>query len=241
MLPSPRFVRNCSLVLLGALSLLALTTVGWASKQAQPKPVDRPRTLGIVLYQGFELLDVCGPAEMFGNVGKQLKVVMVAAEKGPVASTQGAKLVADFGFDDCPALDLLLVPGGFGTFQQLGNEKLLSWLRERAKTAEITMSVCSGSAILAKAGLLDGRRATSNKQYFSLATQQGPKVQWVKKARWVDDGDRVTSSGVSAGIDMALAVIARLYGKEAAERLAEGTEYTWHRDADNDPFVKFAK
>ena len=77
------------------------------------------------------------------------------------------------------------------------------------------MSVCSGSALLAKAGLLDGRRATSNKQYFQLAEKQGPKVEWVKEARWVDDGNRVTSSGVSAGMDMALAVIARLYGETA--------------------------
>jgi transcriptional regulator GlxA family with amidase domain len=115
---------------------------------------------------------------------------------------------------------------------------MLAWLRDRAKAAEITMSVCSGSALLAKAGLLDGRKATSNKQYFQLAEQNGPEVQWIKKARWVDDGDRVTSSGVSAGIDMALHVIARLYGKESAERLAKGTEYTWHRNADDDPFAK---
>jgi transcriptional regulator GlxA family with amidase domain len=99
------------------------------------------------------------------------------------------------------------------------------------------MSVCSGSAILAKAGLLDGRRATSNKRYFSLAEGAGPKVQWVRRARWVDDGNRVTSSGVSAGIDMSLAVIERLYGAKTAESLADGTEYQWHRDADNDPFA----
>jgi putative intracellular protease/amidase len=199
------------------------------------------RTLGIVLYPGFELLDVYGPAEVFGNLTGKVKVVMVAEKAGPVASTQGPKTVADYGFDDCPPLDLLLVPGGFGTFAQLKNPAMLDWLRKRAETAEITMSVCSGSAILAKAGLLDGRKATSNKQYFQLAVGQGPKVDWIKKARWVDDGNRVTSSGVSAGIDMALHVIERLYGTQAAEGIADGTEYQWHRDADNDPFVRFAR
>jgi transcriptional regulator GlxA family with amidase domain len=199
------------------------------------------QTLGIVLYPGFELLDVYGPAEVFGNLTGRLKIIMIAQKAGPVASTQGPKTVADFGFDDCPPLDLVLVPGGFGTFAQLNNPTILDWLRKRAETAEITMSVCSGSAILAKAGLLDGRRATSNKQYFQVAVAQGPKVEWIKKARWVDDGNMVTSSGVSAGIDMALHVIERLYGTKVAESIADGTEYQWHRDADNDPFARFAK
>ncbi len=199
------------------------------------------RTLGIVLYPRFELLDVFGPAEIFGNVGAKLKVVMVAEKAGEVASIQGPKAVADYGFDDCPPLDLVLVPGGFGTIPELKNEAMLDWLREQAETAEIMMSVCSGSALLAKAGLLDGRKATSNKQYFSFATAQGPKVEWIAKARWVDDGNRVTSSGVSAGIDMALHVVERLWGTQAAETIAEATEYQWHRDADNDPFAKVLK
>ena len=214
-----------------------------ASDDTAKKPTDeaKTRTLGVLLYPGFEVLDVYGPVEMFGNLGDLVKVIMVAAQSGEVRSGQGAEGMADYGFDDCPQLDILLVPGGFGTFEELENERLMSWLRERAAKAEIVASVCSGSALLAKAGLLDGRRATSNKQYFSLATAQGPKVNWIKEARWVDDGDRVTSSGVSAGIDMSLHIIARLYGTETAERLANHTEYQWHRDADVDPFAKFAK
>jgi transcriptional regulator GlxA family with amidase domain len=212
-----------------------------AAKAAKPADAAKTRTLGIVLYPKFELLDVYGPAEMFGNLKPKLRVVMVAAAAGPVASAQGPRVVADYGFGDCPELDLVLVPGGYGTLTELKNEKLHDWLRQRAAKAEIMMSVCSGSALLAKAGLLDGRRATSNKQYFGIAVGAGPKVQWVKEARWVDDGDRVTSSGVSAGTDMALHVVARLFGQETAEKLAEGTEYQWHRDADKDPFAKFAK
>lgn len=121
---------------------------------------------------------------------------------------------------------------------ELRNEALMDWMRTRAADAEIVMSVCSGSALLAKAGLLDGRKATSNKRYFSIASDQGPKVNWIRQARWVDDGDRVTSSGVSAGIDMALAVVGRLYGTKTAETIADSCEYQWHRDADNDPFYR---
>ena len=116
---------------------------------------------------------------------------------------------------------------------------MLAFLRRHSAAAQVTMSVCSGSAILAKAGLLDNRSATSNKQFFSLATNQSKKVKWVERARWVEDGNMFTSSGVSAGIDMALAVIARLYGKERAERTAAWTEYEWHQDASWDPFVKY--
>lgn len=235
------FVAAVLLAALGATAALAAPPESAdESAQAEPAPKET-RTLGIVLYPRFELLDVYGPAEMFGNVGGKLKIVMLAQKAGPVASAQGPQVVAEFGFEDCPPLDLLLVPGGFGTLVEINNKALLDWLRQRAATAEITMSVCSGSAILAKAGLLDGRRATSNKQYFSLAVAQGPKVEWVKKARWVDDGNVVTSSGVSAGIDMALHVIERLYGTKTAESIADATEYQWHRDADDDPFARFAK
>ena len=207
----------------------------------------KPLTLGVVLYPGFELLDVFGPVEMFSNVGSaRLKIVMVAEKAGVVASGSmadgpaipGPKVVADYGFDDAPHLDILLVPGGLGTLRELNNEVLLQWLRKRAAEAQITTSVCSGSAILAKAGLLDGRKATSNKAFFSLATAQSDKTEWIAKARWVDDGDIVTSSGVSAGIDMALALIERLFGTEEAEQIAKGTEYQWHRDPDVDPFAK---
>lgn len=199
----------------------------------------RIRTLGAILYERFELLDCYGPLEMFGSVGPELRIVTVAERTGPVASVQGPKTVADHEFVNCPKLDLILLPGGFGTAEQLGNSALHAFLRDRAKTAEVTMSVCSGSAILAKAGLLDGRRATSNKQWFDLARMQSANVDWVTEARWVEDGPFATSSGVSAGTDMALAVIARLYGKAKADEIAEATEYEWHTDATRDPFVKF--
>jgi transcriptional regulator GlxA family with amidase domain len=227
--------------------VLALALLFPVALAAQSADEEGPMHLGIVLYEGFEPLDVFGPLEMFMNVGEaRLQVHMIAEEKGLVAASTGTysaangpKVEARYSFDDAPDLDIILVPGGFGTFEQLGNEKLMQWLRERAPHAQATTSVCSGSAILAKAGLLDNKRATGNKVFFSTLAANGPEVDWVKEARWVDDGKVVTSSGVSAGMDMALAVIARFFGEETAVAIANGTEYQWHRDADNDPFVEF--
>jgi transcriptional regulator GlxA family with amidase domain len=147
-------------------------------------------------------------------------------------------VLAEYGFADCPPLDFIMVPGGNGTLTELENPVLLDWLTARSGAAEVVMSVCSGSALLARAGLLDGRRATTNKMWFNALIPSGPNVQWVKEARWVEDGKFVTSSGVSAGIDMALAVIAKLRGEEVSRNLAVATEYEWHRDADWDPFAK---
>ncbi len=193
-------------------------------------------TLGAVLYPDFELLDLYGPLEMFGTLGEDMKIVTIAEAVGPVRSTQGPQTVAEYDIANAPQLDLILLPGGIGTVPALDSAPLLDFLRARAPAAKVNMSVCSGSAIFARAGLLDGRRATSNKMFFSLATSQSDQVEWVEQARWVVDGAMVTSSGVSAGTDMALAVIADLFGPERAEQIATYTEYQWHRDADSDPF-----
>lgn len=222
------------LVVLLAFAPCAMAQEGAAAPAEEEA---KTRTLGVLLYPKFEALDVYGPVEMFGNVGKRLKIVTVAKQPGPVASAQGVASQAEFGFDDCPELDWVLVPGGWGTLAVVRDEPTLDWLRQRAEKAELVMSVCSGSAILAKAGLLDRRKATTNKLLFDQMANYGPKVEWVRRARWVDDGDRVTSSGVSAGADMALHVIARTFGEKMADGIALGTEYQWNRDADHDPFA----
>lgn len=229
-----RLMRSWSL----AFSLLTLNLAPVvADEPAVDKEKPRTRTLGVVFYDKFEVLDAYGPIEMFGNVGRRLKIVTVARQAGPVPSSQGVATQAEFGFDDCPELDWILVPGGWGTLAAVNDAATLDWLQARAAKAELVMSVCSGSAILAKAGLLDGRKATSNKLLFDQLANYGPQVEWVRKARWVDDGDRVTSSGVSAGTDMALHVIGRFFGEETAEGIAKGTEYLWNRDSDEDPFA----
>jgi transcriptional regulator GlxA family with amidase domain len=199
-----------------------------------------PRTLGVLLFEGFELLDVFGPCEAYGigDVGGAFRIAMVAEKSGPVVSAQGPQAVAEFSFSDCPPLDIILVPGGIGTRREVENPTLIGWLRARAATAELVTSVCTGAGLLARAGLLDGLRATTNKRAFAWVQSQGPKVDWIKQARWVEDGQFATSSGVSAGIDMALAIIARLVSAETAEQAAIAMEYEWHRDAAWDPFAK---
>lgn len=198
----------------------------------------QPKTLGAILYEWFEPLDLYGPLEMFGALAPDLRIVTVADERGNVASYPRVQTYAEYGFAQCPDLDFILLPGGPGTVFQMENRALMDFLRERAGSAEVIMSVCSGSAILAKAGLLDYRRATTHKMYFGyLAGLSGnDKVEWVEEARWVEDWPYVTSSGVSAGIDMALAVIARLYGRERAERISVMTEYSWNAEPCLDPF-----
>jgi transcriptional regulator GlxA family with amidase domain len=196
------------------------------------------KKLAAILFPQFELLDLAGPLEMFGSMRDQVEVVTVAQAAGPVTSTQGVTLQAQHSFETCPPVEFVLLPGGFGTFPEGQNAAMLEFLRKVCPSAEQVMTVCSGSGLLARTGLLDGRRATTNKAYFAQCSGEGPNVDWVKEARWVEDGPYATSSGVSAGIDMALAVIARRFGQEAAEQLALMTEYEWHRDPSWDPFAK---
>ena len=195
------------------------------------------RTVGLLLFPGFESLDAFGPVEVFGCLPGAFRVVTVAERPEPVASGQGPRTVADHGFEGCPRLDLLLVPGGVGVRDQAGNPRLLGWIKERSADAEIVASVCNGSWLLARAGVLDGRRATSNKMFFADVGEHGPRVEWVPKARWVEDGKFFTSSGVSAGTDMALQIVAQLCGRETAENVARAMEYAWHTDAAHDPFA----
>ena len=117
------------------------------------------------------------------------------------------------------------------------NERLNNWIIETSKNAEFVMAVCTGTVLLATTGLIDGRKATTNKKDFTATIHHGPNVEWVKEARWVEDGKFLTSSGVSAGMDMALGAIAHMLDEETAEQVATFAEYTWHRDRDDDPFA----
>jgi transcriptional regulator GlxA family with amidase domain len=128
-----------------------------------------------------------------------------------------------------------------GTRREVENRALLRWLAAAADRAEIVASVCTGSALLAKAGVLDGRRATTNKNAFDWVASQGPAVHWQRRARWVEDGKFITSSGVSAGTDMALALIARLCGIDQARQVAHWAEYVWNEDSADDPFALTAR
>ena len=195
------------------------------------------RRIGALIFPDFELLDMFGPLEMFGLLEDEFEICMVSESAGPVVSNQGPKALAEADYDSETSYDLILVPGGRGTRREIDNPATLAWLRKVRADAELMLGVCTGSALLAQAGLLDGLRATTNKIAFDWVAGLGPEVTWVKQARWVRDGTTFTSSGVSAGIDMSLAVIAHSLGTEKAEQVAVWAEYDWHRDPDWDPFA----
>ena len=143
------------------------------------------------------------------------------------------KLLTALGGACPPQLSILQL----STFHPFPKQRALDWLRARAAAASIVTSVCTGSGLLAKAGLLDGLRATSNKRAFEWAEAQSERVRWVREARWVEDGRFFTSSGVSAGIDMSLAVIGKLLGDQRARDFAAWAEYEWNEEAGRDPFA----
>lgn len=201
-----------------------------------------PRTVGIVLFEGFELLDVFGPVELLSVVPDGFAITYLAPSPGPVRSSQGAKVVATASLSESlatePALDIVLVPGGSGTRGLVDDRDVLDLIAAWASRAPVVTSVCTGSAVLAAAGLLEGYRATSNKRAFAWASAQGTDVEWVPHARWVEDRDRWTSSGVAAGMDMTAALIAHLVGEEAAITAARTVELEVHSDPDWDPFAE---
>lgn len=196
------------------------------------------RTIGALIFPGFELLDLFGPMEMFGLFGNDYELHLIAEREGAVESGHKLSAMASLSIHEHCAFDILFVPGGKGTRREVENQDLLDWLVAASKNAEFVLSVCTGSALLARAGLLDGRHATTNKAAFSWVESQGPRVLWERQARWVEDEYFITSSGVSAGMDMSLGAIARMHGMQRAKDVAKFCEYEWHQDPGWDPFAK---
>lgn len=196
-----------------------------------------PRSVVVVLFDRFELLDVFGPLELFGALPDRFEIRLLGEKAGPVHSAQGPIVLADHSYEDASRPDVVLVPGGIGTRTLVQDRSFSAWLAAWARQAELITSICTGSGVLAAAGLLDGYRATSTKRAFHWARAQGPRVDWIAQARWVEDRDRWTSAGVAAGMDMTLALIARLHSDELATAVADRVEYDWHRDPTWDPFA----
>jgi transcriptional regulator GlxA family with amidase domain len=199
-----------------------------------------PVQVGAVLFDGFELLDFYGPLEMFGLLEGGARITVVAEKAGPVRSSVGPSGMADATMASSSGFDVLLIPGGIGTRKEIANPQFLAELKRLAEASRMVATVCTGSLLLARTGLIDGRKATSNKRVFQLVKTSAPKVDWIAKARWVEDGKYFTSSGVSAGMDMTLAVIARLCGRETSLQIANRAEYQWHEDGSWDPFAAVA-
>lgn len=222
------------------LSLSSLTGFARAiEKQTDMiKNNDHKLLLGMVVFEGFELLDVFGPLEMFGSLRDKVDILMIGQQHGTIRSSAGPSVLIDRTFEEVKTLDILMIPGGIGTRQEVNNQPFLDAFKKLAEQTPHIASICTGAAILAKTGLIDGIKATTNKRAFKWATSQSDQVLWVKEARWVEDGKFFTSSGVSAGTDMALALIEKLFGRDQAIEAANIAEYTWNEDSHYDPFAR---
>jgi putative intracellular protease/amidase len=191
----------------------------------------------VILFDGFVALDALGPVEIIGNIGTHYDIDFFSEHGGLISTSKGLK-VETLPLSDISNAGVILVPGGMGTRREVDNAPLISALKGLAERAEYVLTVCTGAALLAKTGLLKGRRATTNKMAFDWAASQDAEVIWVRKARWVVDGKYYTSSGVTAGMDMALGFAADRHGIQVSEAISKGIEYIWNRDKDEDPFAQ---
>lgn len=198
--------------------------------------VERVRTVGILIFDDVEVLDFCGPFEVFSTARPPnttaddacLFTAVTIADQDRLIRCRGGLLVQPHhSTDDHPQLDILVVPGGQGTRRERLNDRLLDWIARQDQSTELTTSVCTGAFLLAERGLLTGRRATTHWASVDWMRQQYPDVTMLGDRRIVDEGHVITSAGVSAGIDMALHVVARLHGADTAVWTARRMEYDY--------------
>lgn len=189
----------------------------------------------ILLFDDFETLDAFGPAEIIGRLTASYTLDYFSSNGGIVTSRQKVQ-VHTRSLEEMPSGGVLLIPGGMGTRTLVTDEGFIRELTLAANSASYVLTVCTGSALLAKTGLLNNRQATSNKRAFDWVKSVNDAVAWVSHARWVVDGPYYTSSGVSAGMDMTLGFIADLFDPSTAQSTADSIEYIWNSNKDFDPF-----
>jgi transcriptional regulator GlxA family with amidase domain len=195
----------------------------------------RARSVGILVFEDVEVLDFCGPFEVFSVTGRQIapgsfNVFTVANVPGVVLARNGLSVNAQYTLADAPPIDLLLISGGQGTRPLMHDAPLVEWIGQRAAAAELVLSVCTGALLLAKAGLLEGLTATTHHGALGLLREVAPGTNVRDDVRYVDNGRVITSAGVAAGIDMSFHVIDRLLGRETATAAARYIEYPWQPD-----------
>jgi putative intracellular protease/amidase len=216
--------------------------VGSGSVAEQSQNPDTKR-VGIFVFDGFEPIDVWGFAEAFtisrflgrgyaSDPPYPFEVVLIAKELTKIKSVNGPHVMPDYTCAQAlkEQFEVLMVPGGRGTWPLVDDPVVLDWLCDMDARVGLMTSVCTGAALLAKAGLLDGKPAATNHGAFGWVAQQGPRVLWDNVSRWVDAGRHVTSAGVSAGTDMGFYLVSPLAGRAVAEIAAGTAEYNWARD-----------
>ena len=195
------------------------------------------KNVGILVFRDIEVLDFCGPFEVLSvtrldeekrrSEPSPFNVFLVAETAETVVTTGGMKVQPDYTLASCPPLDMLIVPGGWGTRREMDNPRLLEWIVERAEQVEILASVCTGALLLGKAGLLENRRATTHWRSLELMQQLFPQTKVERALHFVEDGNVWSSAGISAGVDMALRLVARWHGDAVARATARHMEYPY--------------
>ncbi|HVG35505.1 MAG TPA: DJ-1/PfpI family protein [Pyrinomonadaceae bacterium] len=217
-------------------SLVAMSQAGKtvARESAQPKPRSRPRNLAILIFDGVQIIDYTGPFETFGHVyskdGPAFNIYTVSEKTAPITTAMGMSVNPKYSFENAPRPDVLLIPGG-DVEGQVANPAAIKWVQEKARDAEVVLSVCNGAFILAKAGLLDGLEATTTSNLIPYLKKEAPKTRVVDDRRFVDNGKIITAAGLSSGIDGSLHVIERLFGRGTAQMAALGMEYNWDSES----------
>lgn len=186
--------------------------------------------IGIFLFEGAEELDWAGPWEVLSFWARMfptddVEVFTLSEREGPITCAKGLRVLTDHTWDTAPKIDVLVYPGGYGTRPQLGDETYRKWVRSLAESGTLMTSVCTGALVYADAGLLDGRPATTYWSAIDLLESLGTGIEVRPKDRFVDDGNIITAAGVSAGIDMALHLVARLHSVERAKEVRRGIQY----------------
>lgn len=194
------------------------------------------KNIAILIFDDVEVLDFCGPFEVFSVTGRQkeqspFNVYIVAEKSDPVLARNQLSVNPRYTTAGCPRPDILVVPGGWGTRREMNNAGLIDWIKTTAPKAELVLSVCTGALLLARAGLLDGLKATTHHGALDLLREIAPKTSVLGDQRVIDNGRIIVSAGVSAGIDAAFHVVARLHGLEVALETARYMEYDWRHEA----------
>jgi putative intracellular protease/amidase len=193
--------------------------------------------IGVLLFNDFETLDVFGPVEIFGRLTGLYSVQFYSLPGGMITNRHNVSVLSQELGNIPPDLEIFIIPGGIGTRKEVDNTILIDKIKQTSIASNYVFTVCTGSALLARTGLLDDKHAITNKRAFSWVITNGGKVKWNKSARWVIDGKYYTSSGVSAGMDMALGFLSNRHGIEFARKVAREIEYNWIEDMNDDSFV----
>ena len=219
------------------LVVLILSSSVTAQENSSQMSSTEKEEIAFLLFDNYETLDVFGPAEIFGRLTDLYTLKFYSLEGGIVTNRHQVPIMTEKLADINKKPFAFLIPGGLGTRIEVNNDKLITSIKDISLSSTYVMTVCTGSALLAKTGLLDKRKATSNKRAFAWVVTNGPEVQWDKEARWKVDENYYTSSGVSAGMDMALGFLADRHGLDFARNVAWEIEYNWIEDKDNDTFT----